>query len=267
MPRTRLSPRTRALTVSAAALALGLTVYGVGAATADNSVPRSDKQIPNLTDVVNEIKAYYGDTVDSSGEHQASPASNYAKQVAGVEAKAEASIGKSLHKGGHGAAHRKKPAIVLDVDDTSLLTYNYELEVGFNYTTASNQAYLDTKNMPAVFGMDALTNWASAHGVTVFWVTGRPESQRADTVRNLKAVGYTADPDTAHLYLKNTATPPSYLPCGATCSTIEYKSGTRKHIESLGYDIVANVGDQYSDLDGGYADASFKLPNPMYYLP
>jgi predicted secreted acid phosphatase len=265
MPRTRLSLRTRALTVSAAALTLGLTAYGVGAATADNSVPRSDKQIPNLTNVVNEIEAYYGDTVDSSGEHQASPTSNYAKQVKGVEAKAEASVEKSLHKD-RGRTHGK-PAIVLDVDDTSLLTYNYELEVGFDYTTATNQTYLDTKNMPAVFGMDTLTNWASAHGVTVFWVTGRPESQRADTVRNLKAVGYTADPDTAHLYLKNTANPPSYLPCGATCSTIEYKSGTRKHIESLGYDIVANVGDQYSDLEGGYSDASFKLPNPMYYLP
>ncbi|WP_037906734.1 HAD family acid phosphatase [Actinacidiphila yeochonensis] len=269
MPRARLSLRTRALTMSAAALTLGLTVYGVSAATADNSVPRSDQQIPNLTDVVNQIKAYYGDTVDASGEHQASPTGNYAKQVAGVEAKAKASIEKSLAKGldkGHGKAHGK-PAIVLDVDDTSVLTYNYELEVGFNYTTATNQAYLDTKDMPAVFGMDTLTNWAAAHGVTVFWITGRPEAQRADTVRNLKAVGYTADPDTAHLYLKNTANPPSYLACGAACSTIEYKSGTRAHIESLGYDIVANFGDQYSDLSGGSSDASFKLPNPMYYLP
>ncbi len=63
---------------------------------------------------------------------------------------------------------------MLDVDDTSLLTYNYELEVGFNYTPASNQAYLDTKNMGPVFGMDALANWAAAEGITVFWITGRP---------------------------------------------------------------------------------------------
>ena len=51
------------------------------------------------------------------------------------------------------------------------------------------------------------------------------------------------------------------------CSTIEVKSETRKHIESLGYDIMANFGDQFSDLSGGYADQTFKLPNPMYYLP
>ncbi|SDO11342.1 HAD family acid phosphatase [Actinacidiphila guanduensis] len=267
MPRNRLtaraSSRTKVLTATAAAAALGLTLYGVGAATADQSAPRSDKQIPNLTNVVNEIKAYYGDTVDSAGEHQASATSNYARQVAGIEAQAKSYLAHAGKSGKHG----KKPAIVLDVDDTSLLTYNYELEVGFNYTPASNQAYLDTKNMPAVFGMDTLTDWAAKQGITVFWITGRPESQRADTVRNLAASGFTPAADTAHLYLKNTATPPSYLACGATCTTIQYKSGTRAHIESLGYDIVGNFGDQYSDLSGGYADKSFKLPNPMYYLP
>jgi predicted secreted acid phosphatase len=258
MPRARLPRRSLALT--AAAVALGATFYGVGAATADNSLPRSDKEIPNLTNVVNDIKAYYGDTVDASGEHYASATSNYAKQLAGIEARAESTLA-------HAPRHGTKPAIVLDVDDTSLLTYNYELEVGFNYTPASNQAYLDAKNMAPVFGMDALANWASGHGYTVFWITGRPESQRADTVRNLTAVGYRAVPDTEHLYLKNKDNPPAYLPCGATCSTIDYKSGTRAHIESLGYDIVANFGDQYSDLTGGYADHTYKLPNPMYFLP
>ena len=55
--------------------------------------------------------------------------------------------------------------------------------------------------------------------------------------------------------------------CAPTCTTTQYKSLTRKYIESLGYDIVANFGDQYSDLNGGYADQTFKMPNPMYYLP
>ena len=42
---------------------------------------------------------------------------------------------------------------------------------------------------------------------------------------------------------------------------------TRAYIESQGYDIVGNFGDQFSDLIGGYADKTFKLPNPNYYLP
>ena len=55
-------------------------------------------------------------------------------------------------------------------------------------------------------------------------------------------------------------------PNGA-CTTIHYKSATRAYIESLGYDIVASFGDQYSDLTGGFADRTFKMPNPNYYLP
>ena len=54
------------------------------------------------------------------------------------------------------------------------------------------------------------------------------------------------------------ANKPAYITCAAAkCTTVEYKAGTRKHIEEdLGYDIVLNVGDQWSDLQGGYADRS-----------
>ncbi|WP_431967986.1 HAD family acid phosphatase [Actinacidiphila sp. bgisy160] len=258
--------RTRTVAAAVAAVAAA-TLYGVGAATADTSVPRSDKQIPNLTDVVTDIKAYYGDTVDASGEHQAAADSNYAKQVAGIEKKARSYLRNALAKSAH--QRHGRPAIVLDVDDTSLLTYNYELEVGFNYTPASNDAYIQNKDMAPVFGMPQLADWAADHGVTVFWITGRPETQRAASVRNLAAAGYTSTADPAHFFLKNKVAT-GYLPCSAptwTCSTVDYKAGTRAHIEAQGYDIIANFGDQYSDLNGGHADKSFKLPNPMYYVP
>ncbi len=65
-----------------------------------------------------------------------------------------------------------------------------------------------------------------------------------------------------------TSVQPSYIHCAAaSCTTVEYKAGTRAHIESLGYTIVGNFGDQYSDLQGGYEDRAFKLPNPNYFLP
>jgi hypothetical protein len=31
--------------------------------------------------------------------------------------------------------------------------------------------------------------------------------------------------------------------------------------------VIVNVGDQWSDLRGGYALRGFKLPNPMYTIP
>ena len=58
-----------------------------------------------------------------------------------------------------------------------------------------------------------------------------------------------------------------FIDQGVSCPTIQYKSGTRAYIESQGYDIVADVGDQFSDLEGGFADKTFKMPNPNYYLP
>ena len=35
----------------------------------------------------------------------------------------------------------------------------------------------------------------------------------------------------------------------------------------MGFRIIANFGDQFSDLKGGSADRAVKLPNPTYYLP
>ena len=88
------------------------------------------------------------------------------------------------------------------------------------------------------------------------------------------ALAAIAGPQNSGLFTKPAvANYPDYLqaacagdPNGA-CTTVHYKSATRAHIESLGYDIVANFGDQFSDLLGGFADKTFKMPNPNYYLP
>jgi len=261
MRHTAFTTHSRTLAALAVGVLAGSLTAG-GLALADSSpAPRTDKQITNMTDEVNQIKAYYGDTVDAGGEHFPSASSNYAVQVQGIEAQAEKYLrDRSRH------AHGAKQAIILDVDDTSLSTYNYELEVTFVYTPASNAQYIATKTMPAVFGMNELATWAQAQGYTVFYITGRLEAQRTYTEANLGAVGFPAATDT-NLFMKNAAAPPAYLPCGATCTTDEYKADTRAHIESLGYDIVGNFGDQFSDLSGGHADKTFKIPNPMYFIP
>ncbi|MFC1419584.1 HAD family acid phosphatase [Streptacidiphilus cavernicola] len=265
-----LSKHSKQLAVLAVGVVAGAVVAGGSFAMADNSAPRSDKQITNMTTEVAQIEAYYGDTVDANGEHFASPDSNYAIQVNGIEAKAEKYLAKQI-KQGKQDKHGKnlKKAIVLDVDDTALSTYNYEIETTFVYNPTSNANYIATKTMPAVFGMNTLASWAQKQGYTVFYITGRPEAQRSYTAANLAAVGFPAA-GASNLFLKNSAAPPAYLTCATptyTCTTIQYKSQTRAHIESLGYDIVANFGDQYSDLSGGFAEQTYKIPNPMYYLP
>lgn len=236
-----------------------------GRAPTPAPTPKTDAQVPNVTLVENAIKAYYGDTVAANGDHLPSTTGNYAKQVAKIEDSAEWYL-KTYHAKPKDPQAKATKAIVFDVDDTTLNTYNYEIFSNFAYNPTTNADYVNNARFPEVYGMPALAKYASAHGYTIFFITGRPEAQRAGTVTNLTKVGYTA-PDADHLYLKNAANPPAYLSCGSTCTTIQYKSGTRAHIESLGYNIVANFGDQYSDLTGGYADRTFKMPNPMYYLP
>ena len=53
----------------------------------------------------------------------------------------------------------------------------------------------------------------------------------------------------------------------AQASVVPYKSGARAKIVAMGYDIILNIGDQNSDLAGGYADKDIKLSNPYYLIP
>ena len=40
-----------------------------------------------------------------------------------------------------------------------------------------------------------------------------------------------------------------------------------RQIEQQGYTIIANIGDQPSDLDGGFSEQTYLLPNPFYRIP
>lgn len=241
--------------------------------------PTSANQIQNIDQVRTAIKAYYGDTAAAATDpvtgqpttlHFASPTSAYAHEIAQVEAQASRYLAHPGHSYAVSAHHGQpaKKAIVLDIDDTTLNTYNYEIYSNFAYNPTSNAAFVNSAAFPAVFGMPALVKRAVAEGYTIFFLTGRPVAQSPGTVQNLATAGSPAVP-ADQLYLKDLTAP--WLSSCATstpaCTTIQYKSLTRAHIQSLGYDIVANLGDQFSDLSGGHADNTFKLPNPMYYLP
>lgn len=64
------------------------------------------------------------------------------------------------------------------------------------------------------------------------------------------------------IYLNNSGT--SY----SGKSTTVFKSEKRQELKDEGYRIHGNSGHQWSDLWGfATAKRSFKLPNPMYYIP
>ncbi|MGW5237168.1 HAD family acid phosphatase [Streptomyces nodosus] len=257
----------RIASLAAACVVAGGALFGAGAATAGQSTANSTHEPYNIGLLVGDIDTYYGATLDKNGVYQASSKSQYAKDLDRIEKDAKNYIDKTVRKTPKG----KKPAVVFDIDDTLLLSFDYEKKSNYTYDSATWATYVAKADRPAVPGTTDLVKYAKSKGVEIFYNSGLKESQRASAVENLKKNGVNVNLDAAHMFLKNADTPPSYLKSCATpgtwtCTTVQYKAGTRKHIESLGYDIIANFGDQYSDLDGGHADKKFKLPNPTYFV-
>lgn len=93
-------------------------------------------------------------------------------------------------------------------------------------------------------------------GDLIFLITGPPESQRAATERNLRAVGCTGYPQ---LIMEPTSA--QYV------SAADFKAPQRAPIEQQGDTIIANLGDQPSDLDGGFSKQTYLLPKPFYRIP
>ncbi|WP_374773503.1 hydrolase [Streptomyces sp. NBC_01310] len=128
----------------------------------------------------------------------------------------------------------EKPALVLDIDNTSL-------ETDFHWFW--------TFPTPAITKVRALTQYAHARGVAVFFVTARPGIIHSLTEHNLKAVGYPI----SGLYVRDL--PDLFDEVSA------YKTGKRAEIEARGYTIIANIGNSPTDLVGGHAERTVKLPD------
>ena len=286
LKRLRRAPRL--VIVAAVVAALSIVAIAYAATPAIQTItPNSADQITNIDVLRQQIKNYYGDPLAVTGPNgtYTSPLnqeSNYAN-----EARSVASQGTNWL-----AARSKVPngAIVLDVDDTTLATWNYEIYSNWDFNPTTNGNFVTGQLFPAVPGMVDMASAAQAEGYAIIFITGRPAAQEPDTLGNLTtdATGVNAgypQPTTLNdgedgLFTKppianNYAAYPDYLKAacadeiaaGKACTTIHYKSATRAHIESLGYEIVGNFGDQFSDLIGGSADKTFKMPNPNYFLP
>ncbi|CDZ76986.1 plant acid phosphatase [Legionella massiliensis] len=150
----------------------------------------------------------------------------------------------------------KKLAIVLDIDETSLSNYDKMVKRDFVANKEQLHKEMLAANSPVISPMLKLYTDAREQGIQVFFVTGRPQSELKATETNLLRAGYKG---WAGLYLRpNNYKQPSIVP---------FKSQARKLISEQGYTILASIGDQYSDIKGGYCQKGFKLPNPYYYLP
>ena len=146
-------------------------------------------------------------------------------------------------------------AIVFDIDET-LLSNTKSLE---KYSFGGDEAVFDkitqAADASAIKSVVDIYNWAKRHKIAVFIVTGRSELFKQETVLNLQKAGVT---NWDGLY---------FWPHDSNLSVQSFKAAMRKKIQKEGRLIVLNIGDQYSDLLGGNAEKSIKLPNPFYVIP
>ena len=122
----------------------------------------------------------------------------YLKELTEVITRAQAFIINRVEMNTH-TGHPEKLAIVLDIDETSLS--NYSNIVSREFTANREQLHQEilAANAPAIKPTLSFYNDALKNGITVFFVTGRKESERFATNKNLKYAGFH---DWAGLYLK-----------------------------------------------------------------
>ncbi len=145
-------------------------------------------------------------------------------------------------------AHR---AVVSDLDET--LFDNREFDKANPIFEHGKWAeWVSKEKSPAFRSTREFLAWARGRGFAIFLVTTRGESMRGSTIANLLREGISYD----GLFMR---------PDGNHDTHEALKTRFRKQIEEMGFTIVVNLGDQYSDLAGGYAQDCEKVPNRMYF--
>lgn len=209
---------------------LGLSAFAIFAAI---GVCAAVAEPANLGTHKAEIRAYL-----KSGD--------YDREVAAVATKARAWLEERTKQGGG------KLAMVFDLDETLLSNWPEMDREDFGFERTAFPAWIESGKCPAIEPVRELYRVARRLGVDVIFITGRDEHSRAATERNLREVGCG---DFVALIFK---------PDGSKETAAALKTAARKRLTEAGHVIIANIGDQESDLAGGFAEKTFKLPNPVY---
>ncbi|CAL5036596.1 unnamed protein product [Urochloa decumbens] len=153
-----------------------------------------------------------------------------------------------------------RDAWVFDIDETLLSNLPYYADHGYGLGLFDHQKFdrwVERGEALAIRSSLKLYNEVRELGFKTFLLTGRNEVHLRVTAENLKKQGFH---DWDKLVLRAAG--------DREKTATVYKSEKRKEMEEEGYRILGNSGDQWSDLLGSSMSArSFKLPNPMYYIP
>lgn len=148
-----------------------------------------------------------------------------------------------------------KSAVVFDIDETALSNYEYTKEIGFGYVDKLWNEWQQKGIAPAIKDTKRFYDYLLSKNIHVIFVTGRYAEVCEATKRNLIEQGY-AKFDTLIIRSDNERKIPA----------AEWKAAKREELVSKGYNIIACIGDQWSDLAGGNTGIKIKLPGYLYLL-
>jgi acid phosphatase len=208
---------------------LGLAAFGIGCAFVLAAEPA------NLDPHKDELRAYV-----KSGE--------YDRDIATVAVRARAWLEERAARRSAG----ERLVVVFDLDETLLSNLPFMLDEDFGGTDAAWDAWMGSGKDPAIEPVRELYRVARRLGVDVILLTGRHARIRAGTEKNLRDIGCAGY---AELICR---------PDDSKGPVAAFKTAERQRLTAEGHVIIANIGDQESDRAGGYAERTFKLPDPFY---
>lgn len=144
-------------------------------------------------------------------------------------------------------------AVVFDVDETVLSNYEYIAGNDFGWHQETWKHWLLKSKAEAIPQVKKLYEFLVESNISVIFLTARPELAYQATYKNLEKVGYT-------IFDTLICKPDKY----ADIDNKTFKTGERIKIKNMGYNIIATVGDQESDLEGEFTGLKIKLPNYLY---
>ena len=138
--------------------------------------------------------------------------------------------------------HTKKPAVVLDIDETIIDNSFFQAESireKLPYSKERWNNWVKKEVATAVPGAIRFIEYALEKNVTVIFITNREESVRESTLRNLAAIGFPVLPNENYLFR----------------TTVSDKT-ERRAIMAEKYELLLFMGDNLSDFSAVFDDRS-----------
>jgi len=145
--------------------------------------------------------------------------------------------------------------VIIDIDETALSNYEYFKKNGWQKDSEDNFAqWKALQKTPAIIPMLQFYEKLICHGFKIIFISSRADELLPETQQNLIDQGY-------HTFEKIILRSPeeqSELFSSAVFSS--FKTKKRKELVEQGYEIIACIGDQWSDLQGDNTGIKIKVP-------